>query len=57
MTKLEYCLKCPGHVSYRHGFVICNYWKQNQQHVTHQENGGAIYVVGCTVRQQGKKVS
>ena len=57
MTKLEYCLKCPGHVTYRHGFVICNYWKQNQQHVTHQENGGAIYVVGCTVRQQGKKVS
>jgi len=57
LTKLDYCLKCQNHVSYKHGFVICNYWKQNQQHVTHQESGGAIYVIGCSMKPARKKVS
>ncbi|HPR39113.1 MAG TPA: hypothetical protein PLT13_16075 [Spirochaetota bacterium] len=57
MTKLETCLKCPNHVSYKYGFVICNYWKQNQQHVTSQGEGGAVYVVGCSMKADKRKVS
>jgi len=44
-------------VSYKYGFVICNYWKQNQQHVTSQGEGGAVYVVGCSMKADKRKVS
>jgi len=57
VTKLETCLKCPNHVSYKYGFVICNYWKQNQQHVTSQGDGGAVYIVGCSMKADKRKVS
>ncbi|HOP64035.1 MAG TPA: hypothetical protein PK358_15720 [Spirochaetota bacterium] len=57
MTKLENCLKCPNHVSYKYGFVVCNYWKQNQQHVTYLGEDGITYVVGCSMKSGRKKVS
>ncbi|HON15601.1 MAG TPA: hypothetical protein PLA51_03900 [Spirochaetota bacterium] len=57
MTKLEKCLDCKHHVDHKFGFIICNYWKQNQQHVTQRDKNGEIYVIGCSLKAAKKKVS
>jgi hypothetical protein len=45
---LENCMKCQNYISYRSGFVTCNFWKQVQQHVTNIDSNGLINVVGCS---------
>jgi len=49
---IENCIKCPHHISYTSGYVICNYWKRQQQHVTHSASGGTTRVVGCAIREK-----
>jgi hypothetical protein len=46
---LENCIKCKNHVSYINGYIVCNFWKQLQQHVTNRSRDGAVSIVGCAV--------
>lgn len=45
---LENCVKCQYHIRFQAGYVVCTFWKQNEQHVINQGGNGTVYVVGCS---------
>jgi len=45
---LDKCMKCQNYISYHSGFVVCNFWKLTQQHVTNINGDGQVKVVGCS---------
>lgn len=46
---IENCIKCKSHISFTSGYVVCNYWKQLQQHVTNRDVDGSVSIVGCAI--------
>ena len=52
---LENCIKCPNHMSYQSGYVICGYWSQPQQQVTFNSANGDVIVVGCALDSAKQK--
>jgi hypothetical protein len=45
--KIDDCQTCKNHISYQNGYVLCNYWKMQEQRVTGKREGGITYIVAC----------
>ncbi|HOT44270.1 MAG TPA: hypothetical protein PLM53_06500 [Spirochaetota bacterium] len=45
--KIDDCMTCKNHISYQNGYVICNFWKMQEQRVTGSREGGPTYIVAC----------
>jgi hypothetical protein len=44
---LEECRSCSHHILYRDGYVICGYWKTNEQRITNNGKSNSINIVSC----------
>ncbi len=49
------CMICKNHLSYQNGYVLCNYWKTQEQRVTGKKADGRIYIVACPSEEDTKK--
>jgi len=45
--KLSKCLSCEKHVLYERGYVICNFYKVEEQRMTEKKDEDVIYIVNC----------
>ncbi len=46
VMKLDDCIKCEYHISYRDGAVMCKYWKRDEQRMT-QILDSSIVLINC----------
>ncbi len=44
---LEDCKSCNSHVLYRDGYIICDFWKMNEQRITNHGKSNSITIVSC----------
>ena len=45
--KLKDRLLCANHVLYERGFVMCNYYKVEEQRMTEKKDEDVIYIINC----------
>ncbi len=47
---LEKCKTCKNHVSYQQGYVMCDFYKVQEQRITGKKEKDVIYIVNCPMR-------
>lgn len=47
---LEKCKACKNHILYQQGFVMCDFYKIQEQRITGMKGKDLVYIVNCPKR-------